>query len=102
VAVVLFALTAMDLFEKRTFKERTLRKIEVIVKKKSSGIQACRQVLSSLDVVINSSGFERNVHEATDRITFIVAVTRKMDVQQLADALETIPGTVSVFVEIIH
>lgn len=102
VAVVLFALTAMDLFEKRTFKERTLRKIEVVVRKKTSGLQDCRRVLTSLDVVVNSSGFERNVHEATDRITFIVAVTRKMDVQQLADALETLPGTVSVSVDIIH
>lgn len=102
VAVILFALTAMDLFEKRIFKERTLRKVELTVKKKHSDIALFRNALKKMDVHINSTGFDRNVNEATDKITFLVAVTRKLDVQQLANELEQIPGTVSVSVEIIQ
>ncbi len=102
VAVVLFALTAMDLFEKRIFKERTLRKIELTVKKKQSDIGLFKDVLNKMDVQIASTGFERNVNEATDKITYLVAVTRKLDVQALAGEMEQIPGTVSVSVEIIQ
>jgi putative Mg2+ transporter-C (MgtC) family protein len=102
VAVVLFALTAMDLFEKRIFKERTLRRIELMVKKKQSDIGLFKDILNRMDVQITSTGFERNVNEATDKITYLVAVTRKLDVQALAGELEQIPGTVSVSVEIIQ
>ncbi|MGC9355456.1 MAG: MgtC/SapB family protein, partial [Mariniphaga sp.] len=102
VAVVLFALTAMDLFEKRIFKERTLRRIELMVKKKQSDIRLFKDILNRMDVQITSTGFERNVNEATDKITYLVAVTRNLDVQALAGELEQIPGTVSVSVEIIH
>jgi hypothetical protein len=42
------------------------------------------------------------VNEATDKITYLVAVTRNLDVQALAGELEQIPGTVSVSVEIIQ
>ena len=102
VAVVLFALTAMDLFEKRIFNERSLRKIDLVVKKKHTDIEACKKIMASHDIQVDSTGFDRNINEATDRITFIVSVTRRLDVHQLADALEMIPGTVSVSVEIIH
>lgn len=102
VAVVLFALTAMNLFEKWIFKERTLRKVELIVKKNFSGIQVFREVLKMQDVRINSTGFDRNINESTDKITFLVAVTRNLDVQQLSDELEKQPGFVSVTVEIIQ
>lgn len=102
VAVVLFALTAMNLFEKWIFKERTLRKVELIVKKNFSGIQVFREVFKMQDVRINSTGFDRNINESTDKITFLVAVTRNLDVQQLSDELEKQPGFVSVTVEIIQ
>ncbi len=102
VAVILFALTAMNLFEKWIFKERTLRKIELIVKKKHSSLDVFRAILKKFDVRINSTGFDRNINEATDKITFLVGVTRNLDVQQLADALEQESGIVSVSVEIIQ
>ncbi|SHE68148.1 putative Mg2+ transporter-C (MgtC) family protein [Mariniphaga anaerophila] len=102
VTVVLFALTAMDLFEKTFFKERTLRRIELTVKKKHSKIQPVNDVLKRMDVHVSSVGFDRNVNEATDKLTFLVGVTRKMDIQQLVELLEQLPGTVSVSVEIIQ
>lgn len=101
VAVVLFALTAMDLFEKLVFKERTLRKIELTVKKKYSNLGATETAFKKFDVKITSTGFDRNINEATDKVTFLVSVTRHLDVHKLVDSLEQLPGIVSVTVEII-
>ncbi len=77
VVVVLFALTIMDIFEKKVFKERTLRKIELVVKKRNSDLQTVKQVLLHENVKIVSTGFERNINEANDKITFLVGVTEK-------------------------
>ncbi|SHJ05694.1 putative Mg2+ transporter-C (MgtC) family protein [Tangfeifania diversioriginum] len=102
VLVVLFALTIMNFFEKRFFKERTLRKVEVTIKKKHTNLKALKDIFKTFDVKINSTGFDRNVHEATDKITFLVGVTPFLNVQQLADELEKEPGIVTVLVEIIQ
>ncbi|MGM0619735.1 MAG: MgtC/SapB family protein [Bacteroidota bacterium] len=102
VLVVLFALTIMNFFEKRFFKERSLRKVEVIIKKKHSNLKALKDIFKVFDVRINSTGFERNVNEATDKITFLVGVTNFLEVQKLADELEKEPGIVTVSVEIIQ
>ncbi len=102
VGVVLFALTAMDLFEKRIFKERTLRKVELAVKKQQSDIGLVKNILKQMDIQVASIGFDRNINESTDKITCLVAVTRKLDVQQLAGELEQIPGMVSFSVDIIQ
>ena len=102
VAVILFALTVMDLFEKKVFKERTLRKIELLVNKKNSDLQSIINVLSRWNVKIVSTGFERNMNEANDKITFMVGVTRVLDVQKLSDALQQQAGVVSIAVDIIE
>ena len=102
VAVVLFALTAMNLFEKKLFIERTFRRIELAIKKKDSDLQSVKKILQNFDVRINSTGYERNINESTDRVTFLVGVTEKLDVKQLADILEQEPGVVSISVEIIQ
>lgn len=102
VGVVLFALTILDLFEKKLFKERTLRKIELLVNKKTSDMQAIIKVLSDWNVKIVSTGFERNMNEANDKITFMVGVTRVLDVQKLSDALQQQAGVTSISVHIIE
>ena len=102
VVIILFALTIMNIFEKRIFKERSLRKIELILKKQYSEHNSFIEVFEKFDVKINSSGFDRNVQESTDKFTFLVAVTLEMNVQQLADSLEQQPGIVSVSVDIIQ
>ena len=99
---ILFALTAMDVFEKRIFKERTLRKIEIQVKKKHSDVASLKKVLSDLDIKVVSTGFDRNVNEATDKITFLVGVTRRHDAQKLSDLLEQQPGIVSISVGLLQ
>src|SRR5690606_20868539 len=101
IAVILFALTIMNLIEKKIFKQRSLRKIEIVVKKRNLNIQIIGEVFKTFDLKIISTGFERNVHDATDRFIFMVAVTSELEVQQLADSLEQQPGMVSVIVDII-
>lgn len=102
VAVILFALTAMNLLEKRIFKERTQRKIEIVIKKRFSNLQQITDVLKQHDVQIYSSGFDRNVNDATDKFIFIVAVTRELDVQKFADDMEQHQGVVSVSIGILR
>ncbi len=102
VAVILFALTAMNLFEKNIFRERSLRKIEIVIKKRFSSLQSITGILGEFDVRINSTGFDRNVNDATDRFIFVVAVTNELDVQKLADAIEHEQGVVSVSIDILR
>ena len=102
VVVILFALTVMNLFEKRVFKERTIRKVELVVKKKDSDIQALKVVLKNQDIKIIQTGFERNINEATDRIVFLVGVTRKINIQKLSENFEKQPGIVSIKVDILE
>lgn len=101
-AVILFALTIMNLFEKRVFKERTVRKIELYIKKKDSDIQALKNILKSQDIRIISTGFERNINDANDKIVFLVGVTRKIDIQKLSSNFEKQAGIVSIKVDILE
>jgi len=101
-AVILFALTVMNLFEKRVFKERTVRKIELYIKKKDSNIQALKDILKGQDIRIISTGFERNINDANDKIVFLVGVTRKIDIQKLSNNFEKQAGIVSIKVDILE
>ena len=102
VGVILFALTAMNLVEKRIFKDRTLRKIEVVMQKRFSGLLQIKDVFEQHDVRIYSSGFDRNMNDSTDKFIFIVAVTSDLNVQKLADDMEHLQGMVSVSVGILR
>lgn len=98
--VVLFALIVMNLFEKHTFKQRTLRKVVIEVKKKDSDTNEFENILKDFDARISATGFERNVGEASEKITYYVAVTKELNVKNLSDELEKEPGIVSISVEL--
>jgi len=100
--VILFALTIMDVFEKKVFKERSFRKIELLVKKKDLNIELLQKEFHKLDIKVLSTGLERNVHEAHDKVTFMVGVTKKIDIQKLVEMLGDQPGTVTIAIEIIE
>lgn len=102
VVVILFALTIMNLFEKRLFKERTVRKIELFVKKEHSDIRKFEKMFKSQDIRIISTGFERKLSEINDKIVFLVGVTTKINIQELCDALEEQKGIVSIKVDILE
>ena len=99
---VLFRWLPVRTVKKRIFKERTLRKIELQIKKKHTDIPGIKENLRKMDIRVISTGFERNINDATDKITFHVGVTRKMDVQKLGDMLENLPGVVAFSVEFIN
>ncbi len=98
--VVLFALTIMDVLEKHFFKERTLKKIELLLKKRDSNIQKLKEILTERDIMVISTGFEKNINEATNKIIFHVAVTPKLNIQELTDELEKYPGMVAISIEL--
>jgi putative Mg2+ transporter-C (MgtC) family protein len=98
--VVLFALTVMDLFEKHTFRQRTLRKIVIEVKKKDSNTNNLEEILREFDVRVVSTGFERNVSDASEKITYVVGVTKELNVKKLSDSLEKEPGIVAISIEL--
>ncbi len=100
--VILFALTIMDFFEKRLFKERTLRKIELVVNKRETDIDAAKEILKNQNIKIVTTGFERNVNKANDKLTFVVNVKKGHDIKGLSDALEKQIGIVSISVQIIE
>lgn len=102
VIIVLFALTIMDILEKRIFKERTLRKIVLVINKQDSDIDQLKKLLQAHDVKIISTGFERNVAEATNKITFQVGVTRTFNIQKISDTLEKHNGMIAISVELIE
>ncbi len=99
VFVILFALTIMDVFEKRWFKDRLLKKITIAVKKKHSEIEPLKKSLHELKIKISSVGFERNTQDSVDKITFWVSMDRKTEVQRLVDIFENTEGIVSFLIE---
>jgi putative Mg2+ transporter-C (MgtC) family protein len=99
--IVIFALTIMDGFEKRFFKERSLKKIELAVKKKDADIPALKEILKSLDIKVVSTGIERHINDATDRITFLVGVTKTVNIKKLTELFDQYPGMVSFNIEIV-
>lgn len=101
VVIVVFALTIMDSFEKRFFKERSLKKIGLSVKKKDADIQTLKEILKTLDIKVVSTGVERHINDATDRITFLVGVTKMVNIKKLTELLDQYPGMVSFNIEIV-
>lgn len=100
-AVVFFALTAMNLFEKKLVKGRSLRRIELSVKKKGYDIENFSGIMGGFDMKIISTGFDRNVGESTDKLTYLVEVTEALNVKTLSDELEKQHGVVAITIEII-
>ena len=92
----------MNLFEKRVFKERTIRKIELFVKKENSDIRKFEDLFKSQDIKIISTGFERRLSDTNDKVVFLVGVTTKINIQELCDSLEEQTGIVSIKVDILE
>jgi len=92
----------MNLFEQYAFRQRTLRKIVIEVKKKNSNPSHLEEIFREFDVRIESTGFERNVSDASEKVIYVVAVTKELNVKDLSDSLEKEPGIVAITVELFH
>ncbi len=99
--VVLFALTVMDVFEKKVFREKVFKRIEVTMRKKNSDINLLSDLLKGMRIRISSVDFSKNTGESTDRIIFIVQLPETMDMQLFSDTLEKTEGIVAFSVEMI-
>lgn len=102
VSIVFFALTVMDNVEKRFFKERSLKKIEISIKKNNADIQSLKNLLGSLDIKVVSTGVERHINDTADHLTFLVGVTKHVNIQKLTDLLDSFPGMVSFNIQIVE
>ncbi|MBN2773547.1 MAG: MgtC/SapB family protein [Prolixibacteraceae bacterium] len=100
VVIILFALTVMDVFEKKIFKERLLKKIEISIKKKNTDINLFKALFAEMDIKIIAAGLERNISDASDKLTFVVGITRKTNVQMIVEKIEANDGVVCVSVEL--
>jgi len=90
--IILFSLTIMDLLEKRFFQDKVLKKIEIMVKKKSVGIHELRNKITGMKIRIHEVDIIRSTGDTTEKIIFYVYIPIKLDPQLLGDELEKTEG----------
>ena len=100
--IILFSLTIMDLLEKRFFQDKVLKKIEIMVKKKSVGIHELRNKITGMKIRIHEVDTIRSTGDTTEKIIFYVYIPIKLDPQLLGDELEKTEGVVAFSVEMIN
>ncbi len=100
--IILFSLTIMDLLEKRFFQDKVLKKIEIMVKKKSVGIHELRNKITGMKIRIHEVDIIRSTGDTTEKIIFYVYIPIKLDPQLLGDELEKTEGVVAFSVEMIN
>ncbi len=100
-AIILVTLTIMDVFEKYFFQDRVLKKIEIVIRKKSVGVNDLRRIISALKIRIHEVDIKRSTGETTEKVIFYVYIPIKMDPQRLGDELEKTDGVVAFSVEMI-
>ncbi len=100
-AIILFALTIMDIFEKHVFHERVFKRIEVTVRKKTSELQDLQKLIKSLDIRIQEVDIKKNTGETTDKYIFYVYIPVKLDLGAITGKLEKTEGVVAYSVEMV-
>lgn len=100
--IILFSLSVMDTFEKKMFRNRLFKRIEITLRKKSSDIRALENVLRKNRIRIHSMDISKHTHDTNDRIIFYVYILEKTDMVSLSDALEKTDGVVGFSVEMIN
>ena len=100
--IILFSLTIMDLFEKKLFQDKVLKKIEILVKKKSVGVNELRKRITDMKIRVHEVDIKRSTGDTTEKIIFYVYIPIKLDPQRLGDELEKTDGVVAFSVEMIN
>ena len=100
--IILFSLTIMDVFEKRFFQDKILKRIELTVRKNSVSINDLRKVIVAMKIRIHETDIRRSAGETTEKIIFYVYIPIKLDPQLLGDELEKTEGVVAYSVEMIN
>jgi putative Mg2+ transporter-C (MgtC) family protein len=99
--IILFSLSIMDTFEKRLFRNRIFKRIEITLRKKTYEISKLENTLKELRIRIHSVDISKNTGDTNDRIVFYVYILEKMDIANLTETLEKTDGVVGFSVEMI-
>jgi putative Mg2+ transporter-C (MgtC) family protein len=100
--IILFSLSIMDTFEKRLFRNRIFKRIEITLRKKTYEISNLENILKKLRIRIHSVDISKHTGDTNDRIVFYVYILEKMDIAQLTDTLENTDGVIGFSVEMIN
>jgi putative Mg2+ transporter-C (MgtC) family protein len=100
--IILFSLSVMDTFEKKLFRNRLFKRIDITLRKKSSDIRILENVLKKNRIRIHSVDISKHTNDTNDRIVFYVYILEKTDMASLSDALEKTEGVVGFSVEMIN
>jgi len=73
----------MDVFEKRFFQDKILKRIELTVRKNSVSINDLRKVIVAMKIRIHETDIRRSAGETTEKIIFYVYIPIKLDPQLL-------------------
>jgi putative Mg2+ transporter-C (MgtC) family protein len=99
--IILFSLSIMDTFEKRLFRNRIFKRIEITLRKKTYEISKLENILKELRIRIHSVDISKHTGDTNDRIVFYVYILEKMDIANLTETLEKTDGVVGFSVEMI-
>lgn len=100
--IILFSLSIMDTFEKRLFRNRIFKRIEITLRKKTYEISKLENVLKKLRIRIHSVDISKHTGDTNDRIVFYVYILEKMDIAHLTETLENTDGVIGFSVEMIN
>ena len=100
--IIFFSLSIMDTFEKRLFRNRIFKRIEITLRKKTYEISKLESVLKKMRIRIHSVDILKHTGDTNDRIIFYVYILEKMNITDLTETLEKTDGVVGFSVEMIN
>lgn len=93
--IILFSLSVMDVFEKLFFRDKIFKRIEITVRKKTTGINEISSMLKTMKIRITGVDVKRNTVETTEKYVYYVYIPVKLNPQLLADQVEKMDGVVA-------
>ncbi len=102
VAIILFSLTVMDLFEKHFFRDKILKKIEITALKKGTDPASIQQELCSLRIRVHTADIRENNQDDTTKYTIYAYIPVHLDLIKLRETIGTREGVVAFSVEMMN
>jgi len=99
--IILLTLSILDVLEKRFFQDKLFKRIEVVVRKKTTGLNEIRSIIAGLKIRIHEVDIRKNNAETSDKYIFYAYIPVKLDPDVLSAHLERIDGLVSYSVDMI-
>jgi len=100
--IIIFSLSVMDHVEKLFFQDKIFKRIEIVVKKKTSQPEDFSEILKSLKIRITAIDLKKNTAETTDKYIYYVYIPVRLDPQKLAGMIEKSDGVVAFSEEMVN